>query len=44
MRAHQTRRRNSHIRWSSKTIEFSWWRRGRWCVRGDTGCQLFKGG
>lgn len=44
MRAHQTRRGNAHVWGSSKTIEFSWWRRGRWCVRGDTGCQLFEGG
>lgn len=43
MRTHETRRGNSHIGWSSKAIEFSWWGRGRWCIRGDTGCQLFEG-
>jgi hypothetical protein len=44
LRTHEARRGNSHIGWSSKAIEFSWWGRGRWCVRGDTSCQLFEGG
>jgi hypothetical protein len=43
-RAHQTRRGNSHVGRPSKAIEFSWRRRGRWCVRGNPGCQLFEGG
>lgn len=43
VRAHQAWRRDSHLRRSSGSIELSRWGRGRWCVRGHTGGQLFEG-